>query len=126
MQQALRFNVSLTIQIDETNQISNFLKLVITEAMRGETILPIVKTIQGNPALPKVESNPQIFVSSREAAKLLAISERTLWGFAKSGRILRPIRIGTSVRWNANELRCWADAGCPSNEEWLKMKEIKK
>jgi hypothetical protein len=43
---------------------------------------------------------------------------------AKSGRILKPIRIGTSVRWNVIELRRWTDAGCPSNEEWQKLKEM--
>jgi len=105
VQQTLRFNAILTIQLEDTNQLSDFLKAVVLES------------------LPKVESNPQILLSSREAAKLLNISERTLWGFAKSGRILQPIRIGTSVRWNALELRRWADAGCPSHEEWILYKK---
>jgi len=46
-------------------------------------------------ALPKPASDPKILLNSREAAKLLAISERTLWGFAKSGRIL------TDPHWSA-------------------------
>ena len=99
----------MTIQIEDTSQLSDFLKAVVMEALPKPVSEPV--------------SEPEILLSSREAAKLLDISERTLWGFAKSGRILKPIRIGKSVRWNAHELRRWADAGCPSNEEWLEMKE---
>ena len=105
MSKALLFTATVTIQIDDTSQLSDFLKAIILET------------------LPKPASDPKILLSSREAAKLLAISERTLWGFANSGRILKPIHFVTSVRWNTNELHCWADAGCPSNDEWMKMKE---
>jgi predicted DNA-binding transcriptional regulator AlpA len=105
MPKILRFNASVTIQIEDTNQLSDYLRAIVMEA------------------LPKPASDPKILLNSREAAKLLNISEKTLWTYYNSGRILKPIRIGTSVRWNAHELRRWADAGCPSHEEWLKMKE---
>ena len=85
MQKALRFNATMTIQIDDTSQLRDFLKAVVMDA------------------LPRMENNPQLLLSSREAAKLLNISEKTLWTYYNSGRI-RPIR-------------------CPSNSEWLEMKE---
>lgn len=109
MQKALRFNATVIIQIEDTNQLSDFLKAVVMEASPKPVSEPV--------------SEPQILLKSREAAKLLDISERALWGFAKSGRIMKPIFIGRSVRWNAHELRRWADAGGPSNDDWLKLKE---
>lgn len=53
LQQALRFNASVTIQIEDTYQLGDFLKAVVMDA------------------LPKMKSYPQILLSSREAAKLL-------------------------------------------------------
>ena len=109
LQQNLRFSGTVTIQIEDTSQLSNYLKAVVLEALPKPVSEPV--------------SEPEILLRSREAAKLLDISERALWGFAKSGRIMKPICIGKSVRWNVHELRRWADAGGPSNEEWLEKKE---
>jgi predicted DNA-binding transcriptional regulator AlpA len=101
LQQALRFNANITIQIDDASQLSDFLKAIVLEALPKPVSEPV--------------SESEILLRSREAAKLLDISERALWGFAKSGRIMKPICIGKSVRWNARELRRWAACG-PSNE----------
>lgn len=55
------------------------------------------------PQQQRIES-PKLLLTSREAAKALSISERTLWGLANQG-ILRSIRIGRSVRYSLDELR---------------------
>jgi len=54
----------------------------------------------------------------REAAKALGISLRHLHTLNASGRLPRPIRLGRSVRWRADELRDWVDAGCPPRDKW--------
>ena len=59
MSKALLFTATVTIQIDDTSQLSDFLKAIILET------------------LPKPASDPKILLSSREVAKLLNISERT-------------------------------------------------
>jgi hypothetical protein len=65
-------------------------------------------------ALPKVESNEQILLRSRETAKLL------------NQRTNLPIQVayGRSALASAMECLKTSPMGrCPSNEEWLKMKE---
>ena len=47
-----------------------------------------------------------LLVTSREAARMLAVSERTLWGLADRGEIPR-IRIGRAVRYDVRDLDAW-------------------
>jgi predicted DNA-binding transcriptional regulator AlpA len=61
----------------------------------------------------KLPENQGILVDSKEAAKLLKISTRTLWGMHNSGEMPQPIRIGRAVRWSLEVLKRWAEAGCP-------------
>jgi excisionase family DNA binding protein len=51
-------------------------------------------------------SDLRLLVTPREAAKLLSISERTLYAFTKSG-IVPVVRIGRSVRYSLDDLREW-------------------
>lgn len=59
-----------------------------------------------------------LLIDNREAAKLLKVSERTLWRMWNSGEMPKPIRIGRAVRWRYEELKAWVEAGCPPQEEW--------
>lgn len=57
--------------------------------------------------------NPQdrlerLLLTPREAAEVLRISERKLWGMTASGEI-PSLRIGRSVRYDINDLRDWID-----------------
>jgi excisionase family DNA binding protein len=52
--------------------------------------------------------NEQLLIIPREAAKALAISERTLWQLTKDGAI-PCVRIGRSVRYDLRDLRGWID-----------------
>ncbi len=47
-----------------------------------------------------------ILLPPRQAAKLLSISERTLYAFTKAGTI-PVVRIGRSVRYSLDELKEW-------------------
>ena len=55
-----------------------------------------------------VPENVSILLNSREAARLLCISERTLWTMMKSGS-LPHVRIGRSVRYDRGDLKIWID-----------------
>ena len=41
-----------------------------------------------------------LLIDNREAAKLLKVSERTLWRMWNDGQMPAPIRIGRAVRWS--------------------------
>ncbi|HOX40186.1 MAG TPA: helix-turn-helix domain-containing protein [Candidatus Brocadiia bacterium] len=61
-----------------------------------------------------------ILLTAKEAAALLHVSERHLWGLHNDGR-LGPIprRLGRCIRWSRRELEQWADSGCPCRKDWL-------
>lgn len=57
-----------------------------------------------------------LLINSKEAAKLLKVSPRTLWRMQTSGEMPAPIRLGRAVRWSAEVLKKWVEAGCPPIE----------
>ena len=53
---------------------------------------------------PNASANGPLLLKSPEAAKLLSISERSLFTLAKTGRI-RPIKVGTrGIRYDFRDL----------------------
>ena len=52
-------------------------------------------------------------LTTREAAKLLGIGERTLWRHSRSGAAPAPVTIGGAVRYRRSEILDWIAAGCP-------------
>lgn len=65
---------------------------------------------------------PRIALPAADVAKLLDVSERHVWSLHASGRLPRPVRLGRSVRWSADELRDWLAAGAPSRDAWEQAK----
>jgi excisionase family DNA binding protein len=55
-----------------------------------------------------------LLIDSKHAAKLLRISERTLWEMHHTGGMPPPIRIGRAVRWSLEALKRWVEEGCPA------------
>ena len=59
----------------------------------------------------------QLLIPAKEAATLLAISERTLWQLTHDGR-LPAIRFGRIVRYDPADLRAFIEAGrCVGNSQ---------
>lgn len=58
---------------------------------------------------PDTDKVPTLLWTSREAAKALAVSERTLWSLTQRGDI-RCVRIGRAVRYDPTDLRAWIEA----------------
>jgi len=52
-------------------------------------------------------------ITAKELARLLAISERTLYRLKSMGEIPNPVTLGGSVRWRLTEIREWILKGCP-------------
>jgi prophage regulatory protein len=59
-----------------------------------------------------------LLLRAHEAAALCSKSLRTLRSWDAAGLIPRPVRIGRSTLWRADELREWIAAGCPRRQEW--------
>ena len=48
----------------------------------------------------------------RELAKVLKLSPRSIWRLVKNRELPAPVRIGGSIRWRADVITRWIDAGC--------------
>ena len=58
-------------------------------------------------------------VDTKEAARLCSVSERHFIKLNDEDLLgPKPVRLGTCVRWNVDELRAWLKAGCPHRERW--------
>lgn len=51
----------------------------------------------------------RLLVNTNEAARMLSIAPRTLWGLTAAGEI-PAVRIGRAVRYDPRDLRAWLDA----------------
>lgn len=56
-----------------------------------------------------------LLIDSKQAAKILKVSERTLMRMHTAGEIPPPIRIGRAVRWSLETLKKWVEEGCPAS-----------
>jgi predicted DNA-binding transcriptional regulator AlpA len=54
-----------------------------------------------------------LLLSAKEAAAICGKSPRTWRSWDAAGWIPRPVRIGRSTLWRADELRDWVRSGCP-------------
>ncbi len=61
---------------------------------------------------------PALLLRARDAAAVCGVSLATWHRWHASARCPAPVRIGATVRWRADELRSWVEAGCPSRREW--------
>lgn len=72
-----------------------------------------------NQASSSDEATPDaLLLTAKQAASMCGKSLRTWRTWDAAGWIPRPVRIGRSTLWRADELREWVAAGCPRRAEW--------
>lgn len=59
------------------------------------------------------QTSPAELLDVKGVAALLACSKRHIFRLADAGRMPRPVRLGTLVRWRKAEVLDWISAGCP-------------
>ncbi len=52
-------------------------------------------------------------INAEELARLMNISERTLWRLLSGRKLPQPVRIGRNTRWRLAEVEEWIERGCP-------------
>ena len=57
-------------------------------------------------------------LSVREVAGRLKVSSRQIWKLLSSGRFPKPVRLGRSVRWRAEDIARWVELDCPSRDRF--------
>jgi excisionase family DNA binding protein len=56
-----------------------------------------------------------LLATSEEVARLMHISERTLWRLLSAGKVPEPLRFGRNTRWRRSEIMTWIENGCPES-----------
>lgn len=79
---------------------------------------PPDSNIPGNHNAREGADQSPLLLNAKQAAAMCAKSERTWRTWDSAGWIPRPVRIGRSTLWRADELRAWVAAGCPRRPEW--------
>jgi predicted DNA-binding transcriptional regulator AlpA len=80
---------------------------------------------QNDPRTGSVAKDPQpLLLTARQAASMCGKSLRTWRTWDALGLVPRPVRIGRSTLWRADELRDWVAAGCPRRQEWEARTQI--
>ena len=69
--------------------------------------------IRGGRDVMSAETAPML-IGAEELARMMDVSERTLWRLLSAGKVPPPVRIGRSTRWRLAEVRDWIDRGCPA------------
>ena len=59
-----------------------------------------------------------LLLTAERLARLLDVSKRTLWRLRSAGKLPRPVQLGGSLRWRADEVSAWVAAGCPDLRDW--------
>lgn len=54
-----------------------------------------------------------LLLDVRAVAAALGCSSRNVYRLADAGKMPRPIKLGTLVRWRAAEIEIWIADGCP-------------
>jgi predicted DNA-binding transcriptional regulator AlpA len=55
-----------------------------------------------------------LLIDTRQVAKMLMVSARTIFAMQRDGRMPQPVRIGRAIRWSYEGIKAWVDAGCPA------------
>jgi excisionase family DNA binding protein len=113
-----RIELSIKLTIDSSTKevlslaINNGPSIPVSESERKKD-LRIQSSRNAILAGQQLPTEHGLLVDSREAAKMLNVSARTLWALSNSGAMPKPIRIGRAVRFSYAALREWIDNGCP-------------
>jgi excisionase family DNA binding protein len=113
----------------ESSEASRIVEVVLN-LFAGKVGIIVRQTIQEEmaklqvmlPPKPPAVPEGKGLINTRQVAKLLQLSERTVWAMANKNAMPKPIKLGTRVRWAEEEIHAWVMAGCPANSDWQKVK----
>lgn len=119
--QTIQVQLAITLGDDAAEALAKLLGLALRQAAIS------TNTIDGEKESRLRASQNAIFVGqkptddqgmlidSKQAAKLLTVSERTLMRMHTAGEMPPPIRMGRAVRWSLETLEKWVEEGCPAS-----------
>ena len=68
--------------------------------------------------LGKLPENGSLLINTKEVARLLNISPRSVYRLTDEKAVPEPIRIGNKVQWRVREIIEWVESDCPPQKFW--------
>jgi predicted DNA-binding transcriptional regulator AlpA len=66
---------------------------------------------------------PPAAVDAAGAGRFCGVSRSQWWKLHSAGKVPLPVYLGSKApRWLLDELRAWLEAGCPTRQEWQRMR----
>ena len=65
----------------------------------------------------------QKLITAKELSKILSISSRTVWRLRSAGKLPKPVKVGSSIRWRLSDIDLWIELGCPEQREFEYRKD---
>jgi predicted DNA-binding transcriptional regulator AlpA len=59
-----------------------------------------------------------LLINVEEVARRLDMSSRSVWRLNSAAKMPKPLAVGGSRKWRADEIRRWVEAGCPTRPAW--------
>ena len=70
------------------------------------------------------ESLAPLLLDADQAALLLNIGRSLFYSMHSAGTLgPLPVRLGRRTLWRREELKRWVAAGCPTRDQWVKIKQ---
>jgi len=113
MVEPIRLQLEVVLTVETIERIAELVKSSTSPGQKRHEDSP--SAIYAGEKSPDDEP---LLLSTREVAKLLRVSDRTLFRMHTEGEMPKPIRIGRAVRWGRDEIKAWVDNGCPPVSEW--------
>ena len=131
-----QLQIGITLDKDTVATIAELLTQIIERATARQTeaVLKVAaewaNRVEGSlqrspetalpPPTPPVEDAPSKeksgLINADEVAKLLDVSPRMVWRLRDGGKMPKPLKIGSLVRWPREQIEAWIEAGCPATE----------
>ena len=80
--------------------------------------------MNGTTSTPIPEAQEALLLDAPAVGKLLGLSASTVWRLHAAARMPRPIKLGGSTRFRADEIRAWVAAGCPGRGRWEMLQGV--
>lgn len=120
------YTIQLQLSVTFAEESTNAIAKILAPAVRQALGLSSEEIDEGKEARLRASQNAifggrkpaedqGLLIDSRQAAKLLKVSERTLFKMHTTGEMPPPIRIGVAKRWSLEALKKWVEAGCPKS-----------
>ncbi len=72
----------------------------------------------------QITSTANYLLTTKALGQMLSLSKRQIFRLNSCGKIPAPIRIGGAVRWPAEEISAWLNAGAPDRKTWNARKGV--